>query len=136
MTIDLSIKHSKLENYYQRALVVASSSPDQETKVGALLIKRESGAVVADGFNGFCRNAPDIKLPKTRPEKYEYIIHAENNLICNAVRHGIQTDNCVVFCTLSPCVQCLRFLWQCGIKEFYFKDKYKDFDHKDRKSVV
>lgn len=123
------IKESKLESYYKRALTISLNSPDEQTKVGALLINNDSGAVVAEGFNGFVRGAPDSLLPKTRPEKYEYMIHAEENLLCNTARHGIKTDNCAIFCTLSPCKKCLRTLWQAGIKVIYFKDTYADLDY-------
>lgn len=122
------ITEKKLKYYHTRALATASASPDEQTKVGALLIHGESGAVIAEGYNGFIRGAPDDSLPKTRPEKYDYIIHAETNLICNAVRHGISTNNCVMFCTISPCIKCMRMICQTGIKEIYIKSFYTDYE--------
>lgn len=121
------LSDKKLNYYHIRALATASASPDPSTKVGALLIHGESGAVIAEGYNGFVRGAQDDKLPLTRPEKYDYIIHAETNLLCNAVRHGISTNNCVLFCTISPCIKCMRMLYQAGIKEIYVKGFYSDF---------
>lgn len=118
----------KLEYYHERALVVSKLSPDTSTKVGAILIHSESGAVIAEGFNGFIRGAPDSELPVTRPEKYDYIIHAETNLLCNAVRHGISTNRCYVFCTISPCIKCMRMLYQAGINCVYVKGFYSDFE--------
>lgn len=122
----ISIK--KLNFYLARALAIANQSHDSQTKVGAILIDPNTGAVMAEGYNGFVRGGPDDKLPTTRPEKYDYIIHAETNLLCNAVRSGVKTDGCIIFCTLSPCIKCLRMLWQAGINTFYFKEKYSDFD--------
>jgi dCMP deaminase len=118
----------KLNSYYRRALTIAEDSHDPDTKVAALLVNSESGAVIADGYNGFVRGADDENLPKTRPEKYQYFLHSEINMICNAARNGINTSNCIVFCTLSPCAHCLRVLYQSGITEIYFKDRYRDFD--------
>ncbi len=123
-----SISQKKLDAYHARALAIASQSHDIHTQVAAVLINKKTLAVMAEGYNGFVRGAPDEQLPTSRPEKYNYIIHAETNLICNAVRSGVKTDDAVVYCTLSPCTLCLRMLWQAGISEFYFKDKYKDFD--------
>jgi len=123
-----NIKPNKLPYYHARAIAASEGSHDSETKVGALLIDPKTGAVMAEGYNGFIRGANDAALPNTRPEKYDYIIHAETNLLCNAVRSGVKTDNCIIYCTLSPCIKCVRMLWQAGISEFYFKDKYKDFD--------
>lgn len=122
------MKLKKLDNYYKQAVTIADMSPDEQTKVGALLINGKTGAVLGSGYNGFIRGACDHKLPKTRPDKYPYMVHAEANLLCNSARHGISTDDCFVFCTLSPCVNCLRLLYQAGISVVYFKDKYSDFD--------
>lgn len=122
------MKLKKIENYYKQALAVAEMSPDAETQVGALIINSKTGAVLGSGFNGFIRGANDTNLPKTRPDKYPYMVHAETNMIYNCARHGISTDECFVFCTLSPCVNCCRSLYQSGIKTVVFKDKYRDFD--------
>lgn len=122
------MKLKKVQNYYKQALAVAENSPDAETQVGALLINSKTGAVLGSGFNGFVRKANDENLPKTRPDKYPYMVHAETNMIYNCARHGISTDECFVFSTLSPCVNCCRALYQSGITTVIFKDRYRDFD--------
>lgn len=122
------ITEKKLIGYHNRAMATASQSHDIHTKVGALLLDAKTLAVTAEGYNGFIRGGLDNNLPTNRPEKYEYIIHAETNLLCNAVRSGVKTGDNILYCTLSPCVRCVRMLWQAGISEIYFKDKYKDFE--------
>lgn len=106
----------------------ASRSHDAETKVGSVLVKADTGAIIATGCNGFVRGADDSSLPSTRPEKYDYIVHSEMNLIANCARHGISTENCFVVCTLTPCKVCMRMLWQCGISRVVAKSRYRDFD--------
>jgi dCMP deaminase len=96
--------------------------------VGSVLIKNSTGAIIASAYNGFVRKAPDSKLPNTRPDKYQYMMHSEKNLVANCARHGISMDDCTVVCTHSPCVDCMRFLWQCGITRVICETKYKDFD--------
>jgi dCMP deaminase len=118
---------SKINNTMKIAEVVAERSHDSETKVGAVLVHNKTGAIIAQGFNGFVRGADDKSLPTTKPDKYPFMVHAEVNLICNAARHGISTDECFVVCTLSPCSNCMRTLWQCGINKVYFRDIYRDF---------
>jgi dCMP deaminase len=122
------MRPSKLKNYMDMAEVCSHRSHDSETKVGAVLVNNASGAIVATGYNGFVRGAPDGILPNTRPEKYEYILHAEQNLIANCARHGISMENCMLVCTLSPCKSCMRMLVNCGITKVVAKDLYKDFD--------
>ena len=110
------------------ALVVAHRSHDAETKVGAVLVNNKSGAILATGFNGFVRGAIDSQLPCTRPLKYEFILHAEENLIANCARHGISMEDCTLICTLSPCKHCMRLMINCGISKVVARELYKDFE--------
>jgi dCMP deaminase len=122
------MRPTKNQNYMDIACTIAQRSHDAETKVGAVLINNVSGAIVATGYNGFVRGAPDSVLPTTRPDKYEYILHAEQNLIANSARHGISMSNCSLVCTLSPCKLCMRMLLNCGITKVIAKDLYRDFN--------
>jgi len=121
------MRPSKIRNYMDIAEVVAQRSHDSETKVGAVLINNSSGAIIATGYNGFVRGACDEKLPTTRPEKYEFILHAEQNLIANCARHGISMEDCALICTLSPCKTCMRLMIACGITKVVVRDLYRDF---------
>jgi len=122
------MRPSKEENYMEVAEVVSKRSHDGETQVGAVLVKNKTGAIVATGYNGFVRDAIDSRLPTCRPEKYPYMIHAEQNIITNCARHGISMDDCSVYVTISPCASCMRLLWQSGITQVICKEQYRDFD--------
>lgn len=119
----------KLNRFHRIAVTIAEASPDNRTKVGALLINKESGTILSNGYNGFVRGANDDILPNVSPDKHLYIIHSEVNLICNAAKHGVSTNNCILYCTLSPCINCMRVLYQSGIHEIYIRDLYKDFEN-------
>lgn len=108
------------------AEAVSLRSHDAETQVGAILVKNDTGMVVATGHNGFVRGAPDGRLPNTRPEKYDYMVHAEENLLAHTSRNGINVDGCTLVITLSPCQKCLRLMWQAGITEVVCRDIYRD----------
>ena len=108
------------------AEAASERSHDDETKVGAILVKNDTGMVVASGHNGFVRGAPDKDLPNTRPEKYEYMVHAEENLLAHTSRNGINIDNCTLVITLSPCQKCLRLMWQAGVTRVICRDLYRD----------
>lgn len=122
------MRPSKYETFMEIAHSIAKRSHDSETKVGAILISNKSGAMLATGFNGFVRGAPDNKLPTTRPDKYKFIVHSEENLVANCARHGISMDDCTLVCTHSPCVKCMRLLFQCGITQVLVQEKYRDFE--------
>ena len=119
---------NKLDKYFKTAEAFAQLSPDEETKVGSILVHNETNAVMGMAYNGFIRGADDSLLPTTRPFKYRYMRHSELNLICHAAGHGINTSQCFVVCTLSPCIDCLRALYQARITTVYFKDTYRDFE--------
>lgn len=121
----MEIKQAKILSYIRRAEVVAENSPDAETKVGSVLVSKETMSVISEGYNGFCRGCDDDKLPKTRPLKHNFIIHSEQNLITNCARNGIKTNNSFTVQTHSPCINCMRLLYQAGITEVYFKEEYK-----------
>ena len=121
------MRPSKIENYMEMAEVIAKRSHDAETKVGAVLVNNESSAVIATGFNGFIRGTEDNSLPNVRPDKYEFIIHAEQNLLVNCCRNAISTNDCTLICTMSPCKLCSRLMFNAGITAVIAKNLYKDF---------
>lgn len=122
------MRPDKIANYMEIAEVIAKRSHDAETKVGAVLVNNKTGAIMSTGYNGFVRGAADTALPNTRPDKYEYILHAEDNLIANAARHGISMEDCSLVCTMSPCKHCMRMLINCGVTNIVAKELYKDFN--------
>ncbi len=71
---------NKIQVYMDMANAISQLSKDDQTKVGAVLIS-PTGRQVASGYNGFLRGANDQDLPNTRPEKYEYMQHAERIFI-------------------------------------------------------
>jgi len=121
------MKEEKLNTLMKVAEAVSENSHDQETKVGCVVVGSE-GECILSSYNGFIAGVNDSKLPKTRPEKYPYMIHSEMNAVCQAAKRGISIKDCSLVCTLSPCIHCCRMLWQCGIRVIYFKDFYKDFN--------
>lgn len=124
----VSARLDKLNKYMAVAETIAQQfSHDDETKVGALMIHKETGAIISTGYNGFVREANDDELPRTRPDKYPYMKHAEENIFMNALRHGVCSADCYLVVTLSPCVNCLRLCWQAGIDTIFFRDTYRDF---------
>lgn len=122
------MRPSKLEYFMGIAEAVSLKSHDAETKVGGVLVKNDTDVVVATGYNGFVRGAPDDKLPTTRPDKYQYMVHCEENLIASAAKNGINIGNCTLVITMSPCQKCLRLLWQAGVTRVICKNLYRDHD--------
>lgn len=109
---------------------ISKLSPDEETKVGAIMLSPED-RIIASSYNGFLRGANDKTLPKTRPDKYQYIQHAERNMLYNCAYEGIRTKDTTIICTLSPCLECLRACIQSGVKRIIFDELYRQFENTD-----
>lgn len=122
---NLKVNDFKILSYLSMAEATAKLSPDEQTKVGCILVR--DGVIISSGYNGFLRGADDNVLPKTRPEKYEFMFHAERNSIFNCARIGTSLSGAEAYCTLSPCIDCTRSLFQCGVNKIYFKDEHSSF---------
>ena len=76
---------------------------------------------------GLQRRTP--RLPHcTHPldEPCDSATHAEANSIAFAARQGISTDNGLLIVSVSPCVDCSRLLIAAGIREIYYRERYRD----------
>jgi dCMP deaminase len=116
----------ELEELFEQADKIAlDESEDAETKVGAVVALVEEGIIVS-AANTFIQGAKN--LPNTRPDKHEFMIHAEANLVFFAAKMGISLNDQTVICTLSPCQNCIRTLFQAGVREIYYRDLYAKHD--------
>lgn len=106
--------------FFKTAALWSLKSHDEQTKCGCALVKDKT--TLSTGYNGFIRNIDDTVLPRRRPDKYPFMIHAEANAVYNCVRLGRSTLNAIAYITGPPCLDCLQMLYQCGIKEIKFGD--------------
>jgi len=51
-------------------------------------------------------------------------IHAEQNAICQAAKHGISLKDCTLYCTMEPCRVCAMLIINVGITKVVAKKKY------------
>ncbi|MCW8951439.1 MAG: dCMP deaminase family protein [Rhodospirillales bacterium] len=102
--------------FLQLAHQIASWSKDRSTKVGAVLV-RPDRTPAPYGYNGFPRQVDDdIDDRHSRPDKYDWTEHAERNAIYNAARIGVALEDCTIYVTHFPCVDCSRAIIQVGMK--------------------
>ena len=107
------------ELFILQASVIAEKSKDPSTKVGCVIVG-DDNAILSMGFNGFPRGVDEHdKARWKRPEKYNWVEHAERNAIYNAARNGINLSGSRAYINWEPkpCADCTRALIQAGIKE-------------------
>lgn len=99
-----------LEQAYAHA---ALHSTDPRTQNGAVLVKDNYPILYA--ANHFPAGVQNIPSRWVQPLKYEYVEHAERNLIYAAAKAGIATAGCTMYCPWFACADCARAIIQSGI---------------------
>jgi len=107
-------------SFFLNAAMWSTRSHDTQTQCGAVLVKDKR--IISTGYNGFMSNIDDSVLPRVRPDKYPFMIHAEANAIYNAAKNGVTTLGAICYVTALPCLSCLQMLYQCGVSAIYFTD--------------
>lgn len=103
-------------DFLRSAYLNAAKSKDPSTTNGAVLVARQTRQF-ADAWNCFPRGVNETLARWEKPLKYEFIEHAERNVIYEAARKGIPTDGACLYCTWYACVDCARAIIQAGIRE-------------------
>lgn len=105
--------------YLTLAQQCAGWSKDPSTKVGAVIVKPDTGAILSMGYNGFPRKIEDSdEKYLDRETKYKYIVHAEMNAIFNACYNGTNLVGSHLYLwPLPPCVECAKGIIQSGISK-------------------
>ena len=104
-------------HFLGQAFLTSLRSPDVQTKCGCVIVERKNRIILGQGYNGFPRGLCDKQLPKKRPEKYPWMIHAETNAVLNCMS---RPEDAVAYITTHPCFDCLLLMWQSGIKEVIY----------------
>jgi len=120
---------NKWDSRFMDVATLASSWSKDTTQVGAAIID-DDGIVVSMGYNGPARGCNDsVKERWINPAKKLYAVHAEQNCIYHAARHGKPVIGCTLYSTLFPCADCAKAMIQSGIKTVVVTTK-PDFNNK------
>ena len=135
-------KHSKM--FMDIAERTAKESNCVKYKVGAVVVR--DNRIVLQGYNGTisgfenCSDKfKDVDINITENRQLHNIwsnafeVHAEMNIICYAAKKGIALENTVMFCTHSPCNNCLKHLISAGVKKVIYKNDYTDNSQLDER---
>lgn len=122
------------EYFMEIARLVASRSTCLRRQVGAVMVKDKN--ILATGYNGtpsgirHCSEVGCLRQQMKVPsgERHELCrgLHAEQNAIIQAAKHGVNIDGAVLYCTHSPCIICSKMLINSGVKRIVCSDGYPD----------
>ena len=102
--------------FLQIAEKVSERSPDPNTKHGCVLVDKNN-RVLSTGYNGPVQGLPHEIVELERPQKYLWMIHAEDNAVTFS---KCDLEGSTAYVTGRPCVQCLRRLVQAGTKRIVY----------------
>jgi dCMP deaminase len=122
------------EYFMEIARLVARRSTCLRRQVGAVVVKEKN--ILATGYNGApsgVSHCSDIgclrqKLGIPSGERHELCrgLHAEQNAIIQAAKHGISINGATLYCTSFPCVICTKMIINAGIKRIVYLEGYPD----------
>ena len=120
------------EYYLGIARAVSARASCLRRQVGAVIVV--DNAIIATGYNGTpigVKNCDEGGCPRCASEAptgsgYDACIcvHAEQNAIVFAARHGNATQHGVLYTTLRPCFGCAKEAIQAGIRRIVFAEPF------------
>jgi len=140
----------KWQKYFKAVVLETSKlSTCCKTHVGAILVK--DNRIISTGYNGVPSGKEHCEeyfrkeyeeVTKFMYESYEewkgtqdfkeahhkwsemHETHGEVNVLGTALRNGISTKDCDLYCTLQPCINCSKLIVSSGIKRVFYLDDY------------
>jgi len=113
---------------------VAERATCTRRQIGAVLVKDKR--ILATGYNGAPSGSPHCDvvgclreqraIPSGTQHELCRGIHAEQNAVIQAARHGIAIDGATVYCTHQPCVLCAKILINAGVQRIVYQEPYPD----------
>lgn len=114
--------------------LVATRSTCLRRKVGAILVSEKR--VLATGYNGAPKELKhclevgclreEMNIPSGERHELCRAIHAEQNAIIQAARHGVIVVGATLYCTHQPCVICTKMLINAGVAKICYRNGYPD----------
>ena len=123
------------ETYISIADTFAGLSSAKRAKVGAVIVRAYGKSIIGVGYNGMpsgwtneCEDyytmiredGERIIESKTKPE----VLHAEANAIMKVAQSTESTFGATIYCTMLPCLDCAKLIYQAGIKRVVYRDSY------------
>lgn len=122
------------EYFIEVCEVVARRSTCLRRAVGAILVREKR--ILATGYNGAPSGLPHCHeigclretegIPSGQRHELCRGLHAEQNALVQAARHGISVRDSTLYCTTEPCVLCSKMLINAGITRIVYAEEYPD----------
>lgn len=116
---------SRDQMFFEIIEVLIKRATCSRAQVGAILVK--DGRIISTGYNGSPSGTPhclDSGCIQDQNGSCIRTVHAEANAIVFAAKHGISTNEAVLYVSLAPCLTCAKLVINAGVKEVVYRDEY------------
>lgn len=120
--------------FMQLAEVVSGRSTCLRRQVGAVIVKDKQ--ILSTGYNGspsglkHCAEAGCLRqqlgIPSGERTEICRAVHAEQNALVQAAKHGVAITGADIYTTVEPCVLCTKLLINAGIRRIIYQVPYPD----------
>lgn len=128
-------KRPSWDSYFmQLAFVVAGRSTCLRRQVGAVMVKEKQ--ILSTGYNGspsgllHCDEVgclrQSLSVPSGERQEICRAVHAEQNALVQAAKHGVAIMGADLYVTHQPCVLCTKLLINAGIPRVVYTHSYPD----------
>lgn len=112
-----------------QALITALRSTCGRKQVGAIIAL--DGRIISSGYAGPPSGFPHcdtrcVHASNASGVGCQRTVHAEQNAIAYAARHGISTSGSTLYTTCSPCPNCAKLIINSGIVQVKYIEHYRD----------
>lgn len=114
--------------------LVSKRSTCLRRQVGAVLVKDKN--ILATGYNGapsgisHCLDVgclrEQMKVPSGERHELCRGLHAEQNAIIQAAKHGTSIEGATLYTTTMPCIICSKMIINAGIRRVVYEEGYAD----------
>ncbi len=120
--------------FMQIAQVAASRSTCLRRQVGAVIVKDKQ--ILSTGYNGspsglrHCGEVgclrQSLDIPPGERTEICRAVHAEQNALLQAAKHGVAIEGADMYTSVQPCVQCTKMIINAGIRRVIYARPYPD----------
>ena len=115
------------------AHIMSELSSCSSRSVGAVLVR--DGMIISAGYNGTpknvmncneggCTRCNDETVPSGEQLDKCLCLHAEANAVIQAAFNGISTKDSILYCTVKPCLGCVKILINAGVRKVFYDAEY------------
>ncbi|AWY08311.1 dCMP deaminase [Erwinia phage vB_EamM_Alexandra] len=135
---ELPLALDQAEHIMASVFTLAASSKSKRRATAALLIHFHNGfpTIVSSGVNGTEPGTSNVMENDDLTLSLNTVIHAEENCLNRMEEYSLwANEEDILFCTDSPCPNCLAYLECEGVKTVVYAREYRLTDHLDASDI-